>query len=86
MLDIITGAWAGRIIAALVLAIGLYGCDMLRLEKARQEGKAQGVTETIEKLNTEAEEITHGAVKAREAARKPGAADRLRKSSCRDCD
>lgn len=36
-------------------------------------------------INTKAKEKAKKAVKAREPAKKPGAADRLRRNSCRDC-
>lgn len=39
----------------------------------------------VQKIDTQAKVLTKEAVKAREAANKPGSDERLRKTFCRDC-
>ena len=74
----VLGSMIGRIVLASMLGLaaikgyGLY-------ERNR------GADQALAKIDKQAQKLTKDAVEAREAASVPGSAQRLKKSSCRDC-
>lgn len=73
-------AWMIAGLAGLVVTLAT--CDMARLKAARKQGAA----ELAVNLDKDAKEKADAAREAREPARRPGAAERLRsRAHCRDC-
>jgi hypothetical protein len=62
-------------------ALALFGAYQGWAAHQRSVGASQAIAE----VSQATEKLTNEAVAAREPAYIPGAADRLRKSSCRDC-
>lgn len=67
---------------AIGIVLTLVTSCMLRDQSLRKEGAANVVAEAKEKGKANAEQSR----KAHQKAREPGAADRLLRDSCRDCD
>lgn len=75
-----------NIIVVVVLALagtGVFVANQKRV--AYNHGVTDGKTEIIETSKEEGKKANEKATAAHDAARKPGAAERLRKSACRDC-
>lgn len=72
----------GKAMSAGALLVGAFFI-WLWTHDAKVAAKAQDQLAT--EINTHTQEIANAGIKAREAASKPGAWDRLRKSHCRDC-
>lgn len=74
----IVGTMVGRVVAGL-----LVGLVALQINNAVQRGK--GAALVYEASRQEGQAINARNEKVRAAARKPGAAERLLKTDCRDC-
>jgi predicted small secreted protein len=70
-----------KIAAICAAAVILVSACMLRDASLRKEGATEVVAEAKQQSKKNAEQSR----KAHEKARAPGAADRLRRDSCRDC-
>lgn len=80
---LLAGSFIARIVALSALAAAaLWGYGAYE----RHVGRVEARIEIVEKVNHDAEVLTDQALRAREPARRPGAAERLRQGgSCRDC-
>jgi hypothetical protein len=68
-----------------VLALGAAALFFSWLWRHDTKVAAKATTEIVRSLNADAEKKVNEAVKARAPASRPGAAERLRRDSCRDC-
>lgn len=73
------------ILVAVAVAAGTVVFVLNQQRVAYNHGVTAGKTEIIEASKEEGKKANEEATKAHTAASKPGAADRLRKHSCRDC-
>ena len=73
----------GQIVAAV---LGLTLMFSIWLWQHDNKIEARATTTLTNKLNSSAETLTNEALKSRAPAALPGAAERLRKGSCADCD
>lgn len=73
----------GKAVAIALLALTTFGAWLLHHDSKVEQAATNAV---ILELNTQAEKITDEAIKAREPAARPGAAARLRATSCADCN
>lgn len=72
----------GKAVAIALLALTTFGAWLIHHDSKVELAATNAV---ILELNTQAEKITDEALKAREPAARPGAAERLRAGSCADC-
>jgi hypothetical protein len=73
----------GKMIAGGLLAVTVFGSWLL-IHDHKVASAAK--TEIIQETNKQAEELTDAAIKARAPSERSGAAERLRRNSCSDCD
>lgn len=72
----------GKLVAGAALVVTVFGLWLWRHDhKVAEAAKV----EVVQDINAQAKDLANEAVKARAPAARPGAADRLRKSACRDC-
>ena len=81
LLEFIFDRVGGKAVAFLLLTAGVFGWWQLDRKHQRDLGAANATTE----INKQAGALAHEGEAARLDAEQPGALERLRKHSCRDC-